>query len=228
MSNTRAEEHTSLLERHDSSLRDQLKRRITRRERAESLYRRTRRHWKVSLHLTLEIIQIGFQYLRFVPVRNRPQSKLLPGPSLFQGNFSRRLRIAHPLRPPSRSHQEPLASEFQQINRSRINPAALAPAHLQKIVVGIPKAKSNQESEYPVERALHTRRCTKFRQSRVHIGTPWGQPPRSSETHIQLAGLTGPALTDPDPHQEARDPQWRYWTRFRGSRGRSCSQRLCI
>ena len=75
-SSTRAEGHTSLPGSRDSgSDRDQLKRGITLHQRGESLNRRPRCHRKISLHLTLETIQISLQYLRLVRIRNRPQPK---------------------------------------------------------------------------------------------------------------------------------------------------------
>src|ERR1700730_17525818 len=142
----------------------QLKRGIALRQFAKSLNRRTRRNRKVALHLAPEIIQIGLQDLGLVRIRNRSQPKPLLHPSLLQRHLSRGFRIAHPLRPPARSHQEPLASKFQQIDRSGVELSAFAAAHLQKIIVGKTESKPDQESKDPVEHTLDSRRRTKFRQ----------------------------------------------------------------
>lgn len=81
--------------------------------------------------------------------------------SSFQHNGSRGLRVSDPLRVSTACNQKSLASEFQQVDRRGVGPAALPPRDLKQVVVLQAQPKADQDTEEPVEDPLHRIRLMK-------------------------------------------------------------------
>src|SRR5208283_1272226 len=120
----------------------------------EHLRVRARCNREVPLHSRLESLQIGLQQCRLLCVLNRAQPKALPETASLQGDFSGGLGVTHPLRAPAWSDQKSLAIHFQQVDRRRVELAALPSADLQQIVMLQPKSEPNEEPKGAIEGAL--------------------------------------------------------------------------
>jgi hypothetical protein len=115
---------------------------------------RSGRHREVALHDRLEALQVRLENLRLFRVRNRSNLEIVLRPASLQYNPPDRLRVANPLRPPARAYEVTPVVDNQQLNRRRVQLAALAPPHLQQIVMRSPEPQSHHQAEQRVERPL--------------------------------------------------------------------------
>ena len=153
-------------------LLNQLKHRIVLRYGGKRFRRRARRHREVALHRGLEAIEIFLQMARPVGVGNGAQPKALAEAALLERDFSGGLGVAHLLGASARRNQKSLALHLQQVDRGGVQFAALAPAHLQQVVVPQSQAESDQEAEAAVENALYRRRLMEGGRADVGAHTP--------------------------------------------------------
>ncbi len=144
------------------SAHHQLKHRIIARQSAKRLRRRPRLNRKIPLHRSRVAVQIRLQKLQLVPVRNTVQPEALPETPSLQGDLAHRLGIAHPLRPSSRGHQNPLPIHLHQVHRRRIDPPCLPATYLQQIDELGPNSYPHQKPKHTIENRLDTGRCPKL------------------------------------------------------------------
>src|SRR5437773_8679660 len=130
--------------------RFQLEDRIAGGDGREPLDRRAGGDREIALHGHLEAIQVGLQHLRLLRVGKGPQPTRLAPHALAQRDLPAHARGSHPLRFPAPRHQEAPSAVLEDVDRRRVEPAALSAAHLQQVVVG---ERETEADEYPEETA---------------------------------------------------------------------------
>src|SRR5207247_1912724 len=107
--------------------RQRLEDRIPRGDGYEALARRARGDREVALHGHLEAIQVGFQHLRLLRIGEGPQPPRLAPQALAQRDLPARARVPDPLRLSAPRHQEAPAAVLEDVDRRRVEAAALPP-----------------------------------------------------------------------------------------------------
>src|SRR5260221_472204 len=124
---------------------------ISSRDHGERLCRRACRDRKVGLYFALEIVEVRFQYRRFVGVGNRTQMEFPPRASLLQRDLSGGFGISNPLRSSTRRDEICHAVQFQQIDWSGVELAGFSSADFGRELEGKAKPKANRKSKKGVE-----------------------------------------------------------------------------